>query len=70
MLNVKTEEHKNPYITHEEGAKSRHRREIADGYCISTFAKVYFVGIFGINSENIIIFLELIPKKLYFCSDK
>ena len=37
---------------------------IADGLHIG------FVDIFGINSEKIIIFLELIPKKLYFCSGK
>lgn len=27
-----------------------------------------FVDIFGINSEKVIVFLELIPKKLYICS--
>lgn len=59
----------NPHTTHREGAKSRHRQEIADGCCNFTFAKVKnstkntfvkvnFVGIFGINSKNIIIFLE------------
>lgn len=43
-----TEEQKNPHsgmpsawpTTHQEGAKSHHRQEIADGCCNFTFAKV------------------------------
>lgn len=55
---------KKAHRTHQEGPKSHHRREIADGLSIE------YVDIFGINSKKIMIFWELIPKKLYICSGK
>lgn len=37
---LQTEEQKNLHRIHQEGPKSHHRREIADGCCDFTFAKV------------------------------
>ena len=67
---------KKAHRTHLEGPKSHHRRDIADGCCNFTFAKVKnnmkntfvkvnFVGIFGINSKNIIIFFGVNSQKSY-----
>ena len=43
----KTEEQKNPHITHQEGARSHRRRKIADGLprgcCISAAVNIWFL---------------------------